>query len=236
MSWWLTAPPFQQGEFEWVGAEIWIHDPLLPWALVSVEPVYGRSRCPPITSFSRTPLTQSECYPAPRLDDYNLSDPEVIRAFDDAAAYWVDFHAFRARCTGAGLDEGFRYRFTTAGEIIDIGLQPGYPKNLGTKLDCHIMAAVQYILHAGQVIYAKCVQRQLPPHREHDWKGWADGKGPETWKNWGNRLREIADALEGGRDPGFTLFEKNREAVKDMVIKARDKMIALEPALFAQSD
>jgi hypothetical protein len=78
--------------------------------------------------------------------------------------YYVDFHALSARCTGAGFDAGHKFRFDTAGLIISRGLQPGYPEWLG-KMDCHIMAAAQYILHAGDAMDAECVKEQLPPHR-----------------------------------------------------------------------
>jgi hypothetical protein len=78
------------------------------------------------------------------------------------------------------------------------------------------------------------VKQQLLSHCHHGWKGWADGKGPAVWKQWGARLAEIANAFESGGELGFKLFDKNREAVKDMVVKARERMIALEPELFAR--
>jgi hypothetical protein len=121
---------------------------------------------------------------------------------------------------------------------MSIGLEQGYPSNLETKLDCHIMAAAQHILIAGDVINAECVKKQLPTGRRNEsWDGWRDGNGPVVWKQWGKQLIRIADALESGKEPGFKIMdEKNRETLKDSVIKARDKMIALEPELFAQPD
>ncbi|KAK4034498.1 hypothetical protein C8A01DRAFT_18713 [Parachaetomium inaequale] len=204
---------FVQPEFEWVDSEIWTRDPLLPWELVSLEP-YGN-----ITF---------EYY-------NNLKDPDRLQLFEQSTAYYVNFYAFQARCTAAGFDAGFKTRFIRAGDIISTGLHPDYPDYL-EKLDCHVMAAAQYILHAGNVIDAECVKKQLPPRRHPGWKGWDNGNGPAVWKQWGNSLAEIADALEGRGELGFRLFEKNREALTDMVIKARDKMVALEPALFAQPD
>jgi hypothetical protein len=118
---------------------------------------------------------------------------EAARVFDEAAAIWVNFHSFQARCTGAGFDEGHRFRFDHAGYIISIGLTPGFPEYVDPKLDCHVMAAAQYILHAGEAIDAACVKQQLPPHRHHSWKGWADGEGP-------GRVEAVGD--EAGRNCG----------------------------------
>lgn len=67
------------------------------------------------------------------------------------------------------------------------------------------------------------------------WGGWANGNGPAVWKWWGDRLTEILAALEAGQDPGFTLLERNREALTRMVVEARDKVVALEPGLFTTS-
>lgn len=146
----------------------------------------------------------------------------------------MDAYTFHARCTAAGLNEGHKYRFTSAGEAIAIGLQPGYPSNLPSKMDCHIMAAAQYILLAGEIIDDECVRNKRPPPRQFSWRGFCDGNGPVVWKQWGERLAEIAAALEGGAELDFTLREENAAALKDMVVRARDKMVALEPELFAQ--
>ncbi len=102
----------------------------------------------------------------------------------------------------------------------------------GKVYDCEVMAAAQFILIAGDIIHAECVKKQLAPHRHHVWKGWADGKGPTVWKRWGDRFAEILNALEGRGELGFTLDEQNRELVKDMVARARAKIVALEPELF----
>ena len=95
------------------------------------------------------------------------------------------------------------------------------------------MVVAQWILIAGDETHAECVKKQLPPPaaRKHGWDGWYNGNGPVVWQQWGNKLAEIAAALEGGGNPGFRLFEKNRELLTNMVVKARDKMIALEPDL-----
>ncbi len=165
-----------------------------------------------------------------------LDSPEDVQGFESHMSAWVDVCAFRARCTGARVDEGDKDRFMSAADTIANGLEAAYC--IPEKLDCHIMAAAQYILLAGDVIDAECVKRQLvivperiPPY----WTDWADGKGPEVWKRWGNRFAEIADALETGGELGFKLYEHNREALTDMVLRARDKMRALEPELFAES-
>jgi hypothetical protein len=51
----------------------------------------------------------------------------------------------------------------------------------------------------------------------------------------GERLSEIAAALEsGGGELGFQLFDKKRVALTDMVLRARDKVVGLEPDMFAQ--
>ncbi|KAK3310890.1 uncharacterized protein B0T15DRAFT_54137 [Chaetomium strumarium] len=208
---------FVQPEFGWVDSEIWTRDPLLPWELVRHEPQGYLS-----------------------LDMYSKWDDQedAAKQFHETAAYHVNFSAFRARCTGAGLDEGFTFRFTTAGATIERGLQSvaDHPSKLNPNVDYHIIAAAQYILLAGDVIDAECVKKQLPPHRHHDWKGWANGNGPVLWRQWGDRLKQIADALESGGELDFKLSEKNGAALKDIVTKARDKMVALEPELFAQEN
>ena len=174
--------------------------------------------------------------PAPWAGGYNFDDPYHVEEFESHMKGWVDVSAFRARCTAARVDEGDKDRFTTAADVIATGLEAAY---LGEEiLDCHIMAAAQYILLAGGVIDAECVKRQLmivPERIPHSWTDWADGKGPEVWKRWGHRFAEIADALESGGELGFKLYEHNREALTDMVVRARDKMRALEPELFAES-
>ena len=165
-----------------------------------------------------------------------LDTPEDIQEFEDHMSAWVDACAFRARCIGARVDEGDEDRFMNAASTIANGLEADH---LGEEiLDCHVMAAAQYILLAGDVIDAECVKRQLvvaPKRIPHTWTGWADGKGPGVWRRWGNRLAEIADALESGGELGFRLYEHNRGALTDMVVRARDKMRALEPELFAAS-
>lgn len=164
-----------------------------------------------------------------------MGSPEEARDFKDDAARWVDAYAFHARCTAAGLNEGHKHRFTSAGEAIAIGLQPGYPASLPSKMGCHIIAAAQYILLAGDVIYDECVRNRRSPPRQFSWKGFDDGTGTVVWKQWGDRLAEIAAALEGRAELDFELCKENAEALRDMVVKARDKMVALEPELFKQS-
>jgi hypothetical protein len=165
-------------------------------------------------------------------DADNLKSQEDIDEFEASVAAFVSFHTFSARCTAAGLDLADRGRFHSQGSFISSTiLQP-----LEEFLDCQIMAVAQWILLSGDVIHAECVKKQLPPpiHRKHVWDGWENGNGPVVWKQWADKLAEIAAALEGGGDPGFKLFEKNREVLTDMVEKARDKMIALEPGLLAK--
>ena len=168
---------------------------------------------------------------------YNWDDPEQVQEYESDTSNWLGFYTLQARCTAAGLDEGHAYRFTATGIVMSVGLEQGYPSNLETKLDCHIMAAAQHILIAGDVINAECVKKQLPTGRNKSWKGWRDGNGPVVWKQWGKQLIKIAAALESGKEPGFKIMDgTSRETLKDMVIRARDKMIALEPELFAQPD
>lgn len=168
---------------------------------------------------------------------YNWDDPEEVQQYESDTANWLDFYTFQARCTAAGLDEGHKYRFNPTGTVMSVGLEQGYPSNVETKLDIHVMAAAQHILIAGDVVDAECVKKQLPTGRNRSWKGWRDGNGPVVWKQWGRRLSEIAEALESGKEPGFKILdEKNKKALQDMVIRARDKMVALEPELFAEPD
>ena len=156
-----------------------------------------------------------------------------MEEFNGLTAAWVNVKTFEARCTGANLDAESQYRFTHAGSVIDTGLQPGYPAHLTTKLDCYVMAAVQYLLHAGDAIHDDCVHHRRSPALRDAWKGFDDGNGPAVWKRWGNWLVEIAATLESGGDLGFKLYEKNRATLTDMVIRARDKVVGLEPEMFA---
>jgi len=153
-----------------------------------------------------------------------------VEEFNSLTAAWVNVNAFEARCTGANLDAESKYRFTHAGSVIDTGLQPGYPADLTTKVDCYVMAAAQYLLYAGEAIHDECV-RQRRSLRDA-WKGFDDGNGPIVWKRWGERLVEIAAALVSGGELGFKLYEKNRATLTDMVIRARDKVVGLEPEMF----
>lgn len=116
-----------------------------------------------------------------------------------------------------------------------LGLLPAYPPGLETKLDCHVMAAAQWILHAADVMDHEYVRNRPCPPPRHPWKGFDNINGPADWKQWGERLAEISVALEIGGDLGFKLFEENREALSNMVVKARDKIVRLEPGLFAES-
>ncbi|KAK3290519.1 uncharacterized protein B0H64DRAFT_412709 [Chaetomium fimeti] len=200
---------FVQPEFEWIDSEIWTRDPLVSWKLFEADPGYVRAE-----------------------DADNLKSQEDIDDFEASVAAFVSFHTFSARCTAAGLDSADRGRFHSQGSFISSTImQP-----LGEFLDYQIMAVAQWILLSGDVIHAECVKKQLPPviHRKYVWEGWENGNGPVVWKQWADKLAEIAAALEGGGDPGFKLFEKNREVLTDMVEKARDKMIALEPGLFTE--
>lgn len=169
---------------------------------------------------------------------FNFDNPLDVEEFNSLAAAWVNVKAFEARCTGANLDAESQYRFTHAGSVIDTGLQLGYPAHLTTKLDCYVMAAVQYLLYAGDAIHDECVRQRRSPVLRDAWKGFDDGNGPIVWKRWGERLVEIAAALENGSELesggelGFKLYEKNRATLTDMVIRARDKVVGLEPEMF----
>ncbi len=195
---------------------------------------------PPQTKFTApwlSKLTLTSFTPTePSPQSFNFNDPLDVEEFDELTAAWVNIKAFQGRCTGAGLDAEYKYRFTTAGFIIDIGLQPGFPAHHKTKLDCYIMAAAQYLLHAGDVIHDECVRQRRSPAYPYGWKGFDNGNGPVVWKRWGQRLSEIAVALESGGELGFKLEEKNRAALTDMVIRARDKVVGLEPEMFAQQE
>lgn len=134
----------------------------------------------------------------------------------------------------AELDVKYRARFGHDGHRISVGLQPGFPEYQTPWVDCQVMVAAQYIVLAGDVIDAECVKKQLSPARR-GWKGWENGNGPSVWKHWAIQLGEIADTLQRGEDPGFRVLKDNREALMDMAIGARNKMVALEPELLAQS-
>ncbi|KAK3897545.1 hypothetical protein C8A05DRAFT_19710 [Staphylotrichum tortipilum] len=133
---------FVQSELGWLDAEVWRRDPLLPSALLINMPRED-----------------------PTLETYNFDDPLDVQDFDEDTTLWINSNAFWARCTGAGFDEESKFRFTHAGSSIATGLEEGYPKDLETKLDCHVMAAAQFLLHAGDVINDECVRKRYFPPR-----------------------------------------------------------------------
>lgn len=161
-----------------------------------------------------------------------MNSQEKIDEYEAHVAAFISYHTFSARCTAAGFDIADKTRFNRQEAFISWQLEPGEE-----LLDSQIMAVAQWILIAGDVTHAECVKKQRPPpaHRK-DRGGWDNGNGPAVWKKWGNRLSELAAGLEKGGDPGFKLFEKNREVLTDVVVKARDKVIGLDPALFTKSE
>ncbi|KAH6631313.1 hypothetical protein F5144DRAFT_489466 [Chaetomium tenue] len=198
---------FVQGEFAWIDSEIWTRDPLFPWALREHDPGSMTVK-----------------------DAENLNSQKDIDEFEDHFAAYLSYQTFSARCTAAGLDKGDTSRFESPGSYISAWLQSDWE-----LLDCQIVVISQWILIAGDEIHAECVRKQLPrPARRPAWDGWYDGNGPIIWKQWGDKLAEFAAGLEGGGNPGFRLFENHREVLTGMVVKARDKMIALEPGLFTK--
>ncbi|KAL2147923.1 hypothetical protein VTI28DRAFT_3401 [Corynascus sepedonium] len=200
---------FVQSNFEWVDSEVWRHHLLLPEQLSVLDP--------------------GELY---RDSFGDLTTPESLLSLERESADYVNFHAFNARCMAAGLDARSKGRFSAEGHRISVGLDPGYPDYKAPWISCQVLVAAQYIVLAGDVIAAECVRKQLPPNR-YCWKGWENGNGPSVWKHWAAKLGEIADTLQRGEDPGFRVLEGNRGTLTDMVIKARGKMVALEPELFA---
>ncbi|KAL2166563.1 hypothetical protein VTG60DRAFT_2510 [Thermothelomyces hinnuleus] len=206
------AKIFVSSEFEWVDSRVWSSYPLLSEELSGLDP--GEMS----------------------LDFFgDLTIPENLLSLKRDSADYVNYHAFNARCIAAGMDAASKDRFQGEAHRISVGLDPGVLDYKEPEIDCQVMAAAQYIVLAGDVIYAECVKKQLPPYR-FGWKGWKHSSGPSIWKHWSAKLIEIADALERGGDPGFKILEGNREALTEMVIKARDKMLALEPELLAQSE
>lgn len=135
----------------------------------------------------------------------------------------------------AGLDAKEEGRFQSEISYISVGLDPGVLDYKAPELDCQVMAAAQYILVAGDVIFAECIKKELPISR-YSWKGWKHTSGPSLWRQWCAKLTEIADTLERGEDPGFKILEGNREALTDMTIKAKNKMVALEREFPSQSE
>ncbi|KAH6612876.1 hypothetical protein B0J18DRAFT_441286 [Chaetomium sp. MPI-SDFR-AT-0129] len=211
-----TAKVFVQDEFSWFDSEIWSNEVLFGFELSHAMPT-------------------SE----PHIETYNLTNEFDLAEFHADCARWVSAAALNARCTSAGfINSLYVHGFPRIGYSIAMALQPGYPSHLPTKLDCHVMAAAQYILLAGATIDENCVRNQLPFHRMHHWKRWADGNGPNLWRQWGDRFAEIAQALDDGaveeEKLGFRLFEANRDALREMVGQARERMVELEPTLFEE--
>ncbi|KAK4142514.1 uncharacterized protein C8A04DRAFT_13138 [Dichotomopilus funicola] len=215
-----TAKVFLASEFSWVDSEIWSNEILFGWELSHAMPYTGELTIPLCRSFPYF------------LSGLNLLD------FNAACARWVSAAALSARCTSAGFNNLYIHCFPRIGYVLTLGLEPGFPSHQPTKLDCYVMAAAQYILLAGATIDENCVRNQLPFHRMHRWKRWADGNGPNMWRLWGDRFAEIAQALDDGvveeEQLGFRLFEQNRAALREMVGQARERMVELEPALFEE--
>jgi hypothetical protein len=187
------------------------------------------------------PLTSHALPSDPILDPYirEYGREHAEKGFHEDIVNYVNCRVFLARCMGAGLDDGFRDRFTTAGKTISFSLRLFELTRFQAyeNMDFHTIVAAQYIILAGDVLDAECVKKQLPPHLCRHWDGWANGNGSVVWKRWGDRLQCIVEALESGGELDFELvLEKNRVALKDMVIRARDKVVALEPELFAKQD
>lgn len=169
------------------------------------------------------------------LDVYgDLTKPGNLSLLERESAQYVNYHAFNSRCMAAGLDAGENGRFQSEVSYISVGLNPGVPGYEAPEIDCLVMAAAQYILIAGDVIYAECIKKQSSPSH-YAWGGWKYINGPSLWKHWWTKLTEIAETLDRGEDPGFKILEGNRGALMDMVVKAKNKMVALEPELLVQS-
>ncbi|KAK0666411.1 hypothetical protein QBC41DRAFT_150436 [Cercophora samala] len=203
--------------WEWIDSTVWQCDPQFIGQLGNAHD-------------SAPPSWTSEGY----LSSGSSYEPEeyeeAARECEIDPLRWVNYHALRARCILAGLYEGYEGYLDGPSATISYVLGPEEERYPGDILDVTVMAACNYILMIGDIIDSECVQKQQPPYR-YQWKCWEDGNGPAVWKQWARRLSEIIEDLEKGNDSGLHIREKNRDALQELVTKARARMAELEPAL-----
>lgn len=131
---------------------------------------------------------------------------------EKSCAEWVNFSAFVARCTQAGLNDQFKYPRKYPSKDIPIGLEKDHAP--GVRRNCLIRVAAQYILLCGSKISDGI--KDAPTERQ---RWWAD-----KWQLWAKKLEELADS--GEIDPDL----------KSEVHEAHEKLVALQPQSFNKTE
>lgn len=119
--------------------------------------------------------------------------------------------SFLARCTEAGLYDNFSDRCKYASIDIPQGLGQVLPR--GVRGDCKVMVAAQYILLAGRTLADDCFNKPVK------------GLGPEEWKGWAEKFKEIS-MQEDGNNTDLALATE----------EAHKYMVSLHPEIIQASD
>lgn len=122
--------------------------------------------------------------------------------FKDDCDKWVNFSAFLARCTEAGLFDTFEYKFKYADFDIELGLEQDLPP--GDLGNCRLVVALQWISVAGEVIFASMIERN-----ENMWNS-------ERWRLWARKIADIETV-------------KQHEEIHSMVSSALAQMVSIDP-------
>ncbi|KAK2765316.1 hypothetical protein FQN54_008160 [Arachnomyces sp. PD_36] len=146
---------------------------------------------------------------ASRWADSNREYPDPAK-WKQRCDEWVNFSAFLARCVQARIDD----------DAFDIGKYPRM--NIDDAVSSHItdevkrnswvMVAAQYVLLAGPVMDEEFIQK--PEVRD---------LGMSMWQFWAEGFKKVAEGELASN-------------VKEAVIEARKKMIAMRPELFFVSE
>lgn len=133
------------------------------------------------------------------------------QTFQEVCDDYVNLSSFLARCIEAGLDDRYKNRCKYASIDIPHGLEEDLLR--GLKRDCRVMFAAQYILLAGRTLADNCFNKAI------------DGFGPEQWRCWVEKLKEIL-MQEGGNHTGLASATE----------EARKYMVSLHPQIFQASE
>ncbi|KAL2127139.1 hypothetical protein VTI74DRAFT_11260 [Chaetomium olivicolor] len=112
---------------------------------------------------------------------------------------------------------GFRHRLTVPGRIIPTGLEPHYPATPTTKFDCHVLVTAQQSFLSATCWTLSACENSSRRTSTTAGKGGGTGMDPLCGvKGWGRSQKGVV--------------------LTEMVVKARNKMLALEPELFAEPE
>lgn len=133
------------------------------------------------------------------------------QSFQELCDEWVKLSSFFARCIEAGLYDNYPNRCKSASIDIPQGLSQDLPS--GVKRDWKVMVAAQYILLAGCTLADDCFNKPVK------------GFGPEEWKCWAERFKEIL-MQEDGNNTDLALATE----------EVRKYMVSLHPEIIQASE